>query len=125
MHLSTLDLSLNCNNVRACFLFSCYSNVRPVNGNKQCRTDKSRVSHDVDVSEIVLDALVLDEDGEVDAYRNPHLPSAPHSTPLPVLASPRPHIDINVMVDNEVVDMEKSMAAISEHQGRRRPTPFR
>ncbi|KAM7540805.1 hypothetical protein Aperf_G00000042049 [Anoplocephala perfoliata] len=102
---------------------SAISNVRPLNGNQQCRTDKSRVSHDTDDSQIVLDALVLDEDGEeADAYRN--LPSAPHSTPLPVLASPRPRIDINVMVDTEAGDMSDSVAAISEHQGRRRPTPF-
>ncbi|KAM3178189.1 hypothetical protein ACTXT7_003058 [Hymenolepis weldensis] len=103
-------------------------NIRPVNGNHHQRTGKSRVSHDFEDSQIDLDGLNLDEDEgeEIDDYPSSKAPpSAPHSTPLPLLTSPHSRIDINVIVDHDEVDGEMANSMVTDHHGQRqRTTPF-
>lgn len=105
-----------------------YSNIRPVNGNHYQRTGKSHVFHGTEDSQIDLAGLNLDEGegGDIDGYPSSKvLPSAPHSTPLPLLTSPHSRIDINVMADRDEVDGEMANSIVTNHGGQRlRTTPF-
>ncbi|EUB59281.1 tensin-related protein [Echinococcus granulosus] len=67
-----------------------------------------------------LEAMGIGEEEEGDAGFVQQPPSAPHPTPLPVLASPHPR----TTEDIDEVELANSLAAIPGPVRRRRPTPF-